>query len=349
MSQLSSTDIRCSIGPSSLTDLQEDHFDLFVASIGFERRSRFLAQNHPIDAARKIAYAFTDRNCLSFKENVEFFKANGFTSEAVSISDFAKRFQEEVSSLTNGAEEQLRICVDVSSMSRMRMANVVEVACRLGRQQRVVIDFAYCVASFSPPPNAAAFIETAGPVTPFFAGWTTMPDAPTCAFLGVGYEPDRAIGTIEYLEPGPVWAFVPEGPDPRFLEAVTKVNETLWDDIPAECVSRYCLSEPFNTFVHLESMLFSATQSYRPILVPFGPKLFTIQCLLAAVVHYPNVAVWRVSGGESAEPSDRDASGEIYVIRASFYAADASSSTSDSMSEGNTGTVANQNVNEEQK
>lgn len=308
----------CKVNPSSLVQVQSTAFDAMVASIGFENRARYFCENHRIQATKKIAYAFTDRNIIGFDRNSAFFDSNGFTIDSLESFDFSNRLYQELDSVSSAKVDELRVCVDISSMSRSRMANVVEVALMCSAKRSVIVDFVYCVAKYSPPPTEPTFIEIAGPVTPFFAGWTTRPEAPTCAIFGVGYEPDRVIGAIEYLEPGPIKAFVPVGTDPRFLDAVIEVNKPLWDEISKEHQTFYKLSEPFNTFVKLESLLYSLKQHYRPILVPFGPKIFTIECLLAAVSHYPSVAVWRVSGGSAMDPVDSEASGEVHVLQAVF-------------------------------
>jgi hypothetical protein len=321
------SDPRCVVHPTSLEQVQSTAFDALIASIGFENRARFFCENHRIHATKKIAYAFTDRNAIGFEKNVSFFDSNRFIVDSLESNEFSIRLYQELDSVSSVNDGELRMCVDISSMSRSRMANVVEVALMCASKRTVIVDFVYCVATYSSPPNEPTFIETAGPVTPFFAGWTTRPEAPTCAIFGVGYEPDRVIGAIEYLEPGPIRAFVPVGTDPRFLEAVLAVNQPLWDEISKEHQTFYRISEPFNTFVHLESLLYSVKQEYRPILVPFGPKIFTIECLLAAVSHYPSVAVWRVSGGTAIEPIDIDASGEVHVLQAEFGCQSASATS----------------------
>jgi hypothetical protein len=308
----------CKVVPSSLEAILPVAFDALVASIGFENRARYFCENHRLRATKKLAYAFTDRNKLGFATNLSFFDSNGFYVDSLESHEFSHSLLQELNSVASVNEGELRVCVDISSMSRSRMANVIEVALMCSAKRLVVVDFVYCVARYNPPPSEPTFIEVAGPVTPFFAGWTTRPEAPTCAIFGMGYEPDRVIGAIEYLEPGPIRAFIPVGTDPRFLEEVINVNQSLWDEISKEHQTFYKLSEPFNTFVKLESLLYSLKQEYRPILVPFGPKIFTIECLLAAVAHYPSVAVWRVSGGSAMDPIDSEASGEVHVLRAIF-------------------------------
>lgn len=308
----------CRVLGLSLEKVLSEDYDLILVSIGYEKRSRFFSENYNLTARARVAVAFTDRNTLSFIDNMAYFGASQFRIEPKAAYDFGGAISNEISQLIQRGNERIKICVDISSMSRSRMAAIVESASSLSSSCTIQVDFVYCAAKYSPPPDVSASIESAAPVNSFFAGWSTSPDIPTCAIFGVGYEPDAVIGSIEYLEPGSVWAFVPEGPDPRFLEQVMKVNESLWNDISSEYVVPYRLSEPFNTFVHLESLIYSTKQHYRTILVPFGPKLFTIQCLLAACVHYPDVSVWRVSGGESARPEDREGSGEVFAIRSEF-------------------------------
>jgi hypothetical protein len=313
---------KCVVEPVNLGEVLSLKYDLSLGTVGFEKRSRFLFSEHSIESTYRIASAFQDRNELSFEDNLAFFRKAGFNVEAHNLQGFTSFFLRSLrnvdASPTLGENDVLRVCVDISTMNRSRMAAIFEVLLNSDWQHDVAVDFVYSIAKYCDPPSAPTFIVSAQPISNSFSGWSTAPDASTCAVFGVGYEPDQVIGTIEYLEPGFVWAFVPDGPDPRFAKAVEDVNQPLWFDIPSECVVRYKIDEPFNTFVSLESIVYSLSRKHRPILIPFGPKIFTIQCLLAAVIHSPSVAVWRISGGESTHPKDREAAGQVYALRAIF-------------------------------
>lgn len=324
MNHRSLTNPSCTVESLVIDSVAAQTYDIVLASVGYESRSRYFFQKHRIDATKRLAFAFPNQNTLAFQDNLSFYDSNGFTTDTIECQMICERIIEEAVSLSSVHDNVLRICVDVSSMSRFRMASVIEAAIALSEQREVAVDFVYCVAEYSPPPLEPTVIESADPVSPYFAGWTTRPDAPTCAIFGVGYEPDRVIGAIEYMEPGQIRAFLPIGPDPRFLDEVMRVNEPLWEEIPKEHRTRYSLSEPLNTFVRLESLLYSLKQTYRPILIPFGPKIFTVQCLLASIAHFPSVAVWRVTGGSASDPIDRRAGGEIYAIRGRFIQRDTS-------------------------
>jgi hypothetical protein len=313
---------KCVVEPVTLGEVLSLKYDLSLGTVGFEKRSRFLFSEHSIESACRIASAFEDRNVLSFEDNLAFFRGAGFKVETHNLQEFAEFFLRSLRKADESpkleANDAVRVCVDISTMSRSRMAAIFEVLLNSDWQHEVAVDFVYSIAKYCDPPSAPTFIVSAQPISNSFSGWSVAPDASTCAVFGVGYEPDQVIGTIEYLEPGFVWAFVPDGPDPRFAQAVEKVNQPLWLDIPSECVVRYKIDEPFNTFVSLESIVYSLSRKHRPILIPFGPKIFTIQCLLAAVIHSPAVAVWRISGGESTDPEDREAAGQVYALRAIF-------------------------------
>ena len=309
----------CKVEPLTLSQIVDNQYCLAVGTVGFEQRSRYFFSAYDISSNARMASGFNDRNVMSFNENRKFFENNGFSFSCHDVHEFGKellgRIRVEDSSERLTEDEPVSVCVDISTMNRLRMAQVMEVLLNSDWQHQVVVDFVYCLSSYSPPPDVPTTIATAGPISNSFSGWSCEPDTATCAVFGVGYEPDRVVGAIEFIEPAFVWAYVPEGPDPRFANKVKEVNDRVWDDVPEQCIVQYKLAEPFNTFVNLESLVYSLSQQHRPILIPFGPKLFTIQCLLAATIHSPKVAVWRVSGGETAEAENKEASGDVYALR----------------------------------
>ncbi len=176
-------DLVCKAVPSSLDAIRLVEFDALVASVGFENRARYFCEAHRIQASKKLAYAFTDRNILGFADNQHFFDSNGFKIDRVESNQFSRQLLQELDSTASLCEGELRVCIDISSMSRSRMADVVEVALMCSAKRLVVVDFVYCVAQFNLPPSEPTFIEVAGPVTPFFAGWTTRQRHQLARFL----------------------------------------------------------------------------------------------------------------------------------------------------------------------
>jgi hypothetical protein len=85
--------------------------------------------------------------------------------------------------------------------------------------------------------------------------------------------------------------------------------------VPEQNGFAYPLSKPLDTFVQLESFVFGITRTHNLIVLPFGPKLFALCAMLVGMVH-PEVAVWRVSGGE--DRIDREPSGELFGLTVDF-------------------------------
>lgn len=294
-----------------------DEYDGFFAAIGFEQRSRYVAERCIGRAKQKLACGFQDRHVLSYSQNLAWFGENGYKCDEVSDAEFISWAIEKAHGIPSQRTGTRRICVDVSSFSRIRIAVLLETLRTLGKSQSIELDVVYCGAEFSPPCNENVPNLSIGPIMADFAGWSIEPDRPPVLILGLGYEYDKAIGAVEYIEPAAIWAFEPTGHDPRYSEAIIKANRTLWDVLPTERRIRYSVYHPFDCFVSLESLTYGLAREVRPILVPFGPKLFAVCCLLVSFA-YPTVSVWRVSSGQLEPPAERIPNGKIAGLRIRF-------------------------------
>jgi hypothetical protein len=292
--------------------------DLFLAAIGYEARSRFITENHRPAALRSVAFGFHGQKVMSYRVNQKCFRSSGVEVRHCDDLTFQKECEDLFQNLPEPLDRSTRICIDISSMSRLRIAAVLSALAELGRHRQLVAEFVYAVAKYSPPPKELKQIVSAGPVLPQYAGWSTEPDQPVAAIFGLGYEYDKAVGTLEFIEPAQVWAFKAVSRDSRYDAEAQRANTFLWKMLPSERVIEYHVERPFDCFVSLESLLFGVLQSCRPVLIPFGPKIFTLCCLLAATVHSPKVAVWRVSSGENEPPVDRAADGNVVGMRVQF-------------------------------
>jgi hypothetical protein len=141
---------------------------------------------------------------------------------------------------------------------------------------------------------------------------------PLAAVIGTGYEYGRALGILEYLEPAVAWIFNPTGVNDEYNASLRKVNKDLFGLIPPAQVSDYDVSDPLGCLERIEAIVFGLHQRSRILLCPFGPKIFALVCLLVAEIHKPHATVWRVSGGQSEEPSDYAAAGEVYRLLVTF-------------------------------
>jgi hypothetical protein len=290
--------------------------DLIVSTLGFESRSSFVARYIAISTAKRHAFSFEDRRVLSFEANRRALETSGFSIHD-DDRDMASTIRHEIESKAAG--KRARVAIDVSSTTRARLATVVEqlVELAVGGFSLDLL-FLYCPAVFVEPQPALSEISTCGPVSPSFAGWTDKPDKPTSAIIGLGYEQDRAIGFVEYLEPATVWYLLPVGSDERYSTELWKANRSLLSDTGTDHQMVYRVYRPADTFHLLSSLCRGLLATSRPTICPFGPKLFTLISLLVATLYSPEIAVWRVSAEQAEPPMDQTANGDVVVLSVSL-------------------------------
>lgn len=306
------------IVPSRLDPLGlPTNYDFFIAALGFERRARYIAETLAPQARQNFAWGFSDRQTLSYPDNAEWFSANGFEIiEDPNDSIFLDRLAEILT--TNSATPESTGCVDISSMTRKRMAAIVEMFCSGLLRSGTSIDFLYSLGAYSPPPTDIAPNTLLGPISPFFAGWTTNPNKPPVAIVGLGYEEGKALGATEYIQADEAWAFIPESPIESYLPAVLEANSTLLKFLPKRQQIAYRPDDPVGCYNLLESLLYGVVPFGRPIILPFGPKIFALMALFACT-KYTEASVWRVSAQQSEAPVDRLPSKHVIGVRVTFH------------------------------
>ncbi|HEY1394539.1 hypothetical protein [Roseateles sp.] len=193
------------------------------------------------------------------------------------------------------------ILIDVSCMSRSQMGYV------MAKIKSIAIDILpakvrllYCLAKFVPPPEQRiSYNRRVAPVHQAFSGWTTSPGLPLEVIVSLGYERGKAAGAVEYLEPSGRWVFVPRSPEENYLKHVEIHNKELLGDRNKKFRIDYDVLDPVATYYSLLSLTKGLAQSSRPVLLPFGPKLFfALSLLVAACVE--EAAVWHVDADEDA-------------------------------------------------
>lgn len=305
-------------------------YDLAVGLVGYESRARFVAERvsraHP--ETRWIGYPFTDRHDLSYPRNRAFFERLG--ASIVELDAASMRADLTGRLIGLDAPEPLEICVDISSASRNRLAALVSALTDVGEQRALSVDFYYAGSNFFEPPGRDELIYEPSPVAPQFAGWSGRPGLPSVGVMGLGFEPDRAMAAAEYGEFSELYVFRPDGGGAKFRRAMLKANEVLLSS-RAVRVLDYNIFDPLESFFRLSSLVDGLIRSTRPVLVPMGPKVFALACLLVAS-RERTVPVWRVSSREFGEPANVVASGRFSVMSVEFGSASLSPYSVDQLS-----------------
>jgi hypothetical protein len=291
---------------------EEVHYDLIIGTIGYEQRAThaFLALKPNADT--KVAFGFTEQRELSYWDNYKWYEEAGFDLFEPSTTEFTQNLRNLLERLP---VRRNRICVDISSMTRLRMAIAVDLFKRCRRD--CVVDFVYSIAQYSAPTDQIYPYTHVGPVAPAFAGWWPNPERAPIAVVGLGYEQDKALGAVEHIQASEIWTFIPYSEIPQYSETLQLANATLLELVKPERKIRYRVEDPISCFNTLETLTYGLMQRGNPVLLPFGPKLFALCALLTATLH-SQTAVWRISAQHNEPATQRVAEGQIYGICGTF-------------------------------
>lgn len=204
-------------------------------------------------------------------------------------------------------EEQgeLKIAVDISLIDRKTLANVFSLIAKLAIQRTCSVDVIYTLAVYSPPSGELESNNSVKPVSSFFSGWSTRPGLPIMTVVGLGYERDKAIGAIEYLESSRTYLYIPKSQEDRYYQDVITENNDLLDSINERDLISYKVESPSEAIYSLDSLITAYKNRYKVVLFPFGPKIFYALSLVASIPH-PEASVWYVSGEDGDNDSSQD-------------------------------------------
>lgn len=284
-------------------------YDIVVAALGYESRSTHAAAAKYRHAATRIAWAFERQHCLNYDANRTWFETRAYEMVSGEL-----RLDERIAEIGQH-ESNVRIGIDVSCLTRRRIAEIVWQMLNIPLVVPVTCDFLYSVAAYSDQgqPRSEPVVY-AGPVTREFAGWSTDLRLPVSLVIGLGYEPDRAVGAVQYIEPDAIYAWMPVGTDKRYEEAIERVNGEFMQLLPRGRWTQYAVYDPHALLWALESQVGALAKASRPVLLPLGPKIYALATLLCAA-RCRQASVWRVTSGELGEAIDRVAAGPIVGLR----------------------------------
>ncbi|CAG9170812.1 hypothetical protein [Cupriavidus pinatubonensis] len=295
--------------------------DLVICACGYEGRATAVAAKmHELGmnpASRQVAFGFGTQQVLKYSENKAWFEAHGF--DVVETMD--ESFRQGVDAILRETSQHLdhvKIEIDVSCLNRFRLAHLID-AVRCMEVKSAAVNFHYCLAEYTPPIEDAAPIVTVEPVIPQFSGWTTRPDRPPAAIVGLGYETNKAIGVVDHLEiNNATWAFYPVSPIPEYHDSLQQANESLLRLIQTDGRCRpYEVGQPAKLFQEVNSLVHMLRTNFNIVLIPFGPKLFALVVLLVGCMH-DDVGVWRVSSDSLEQAVNRVSSGNFIGLHVDF-------------------------------
>jgi hypothetical protein len=291
-----------------------EDYCLLVAALGYEERSCFISKKLHGKAQKKIALGFDHNTVLKYESNRAWFKAKNFEiKEYCSLAIFTVHFEDviaEMSAETRSPTKKLdatkpqKIAIDISCLDRARLAAIVSISNEaLKTNPLLEFHFFYDIAAFKRPSNVLTPNRVVGPVHKHFCGALNDPRRATTLLVGLGYEENKALGAAEFLTASRIIAFSPLSPIENYSKWIAKANSNLFDEVSNNDVVEYSVLDPVGTLATLDSAVRGLSGRSNIVLLPLGPKIFTLISLFAQIIN-PEASVWRVSPSEMIEPRE---------------------------------------------
>lgn len=292
---------------------RDETFDAIIISSGSESRATNISKKYPVTSPLKIAIECNSFHAFAYESNEVHINESGYIKVNI---DHVRAFLKAAS--TKKKIASFKVLVDISCLSRPSMAELIFSILGLTGPEKIEIVFCYSLAEFNAPSMISVPNEAIEPVHLQCSGWPSQQSNPTSLIIGLGYEPDKAEGASEYLDPAEQWGFIPVSPIKEFLSEVEQNNSNLIGRLAEQNRTiKYNVQQPAATFGQLELVITDLLLRSNPILLPFGPKIFFAVCLVQGVRH-PEVGVWHVTGELNEEAVDRHASGVEVGFRVVF-------------------------------
>lgn len=298
-------------GYEKATESDVAECEVFIYALGYESRSSHILTTFTARSQRLIGIGFGSRKGLAFAENHLVAQRRGSELYEIQDEDFST-WCADLGALLGGAKS---VALDVSSFSRDRLGRLLQ-SLMQWRDSVLEREFVVCYApasyeSVSELSRDHGFLLGSAELLRGFEGDYIDPAQPLTAIIGLGYEPGRAVGSIELIEAPLVTAFLPHGVDERYDRAVVQANAGLLGRPTRVSVAPYNVLAPWDLFDELYRLVWGLSLQGRSTLVPLGPKIFcAVACLVSWEVN-PSPPIWRVSAGGEDLPVDSHAAGPI--------------------------------------
>lgn len=281
-------------GAIDLSASADFDFDVLFYGLGFETRSTHLASK--LNARHNVALKLPFINIHHYKRNVRFAETRKHLiindPLAYSISGSLQQYR---------ARGAIKVAFDVSSLNRAVMFDyLLQFAKYLQLEDELTV--LYSPAAYSPPDWKFPQLERFGPISDYFTSFNSDPSLPLSLMLGLGFEPGVSMGIISQLEPRLTYCLWGSGADVRFDRTVKKANfDFRFPGFPTKAV-RYLLNDPRGSFDLMEGITYGLMRDFNVVVVPLGPKIFSVLAGLLAMKHFGKISVWRAQYSRSSWP-----------------------------------------------
>jgi hypothetical protein len=273
-------------------ELQFEKIDCLIASCNNQPRCYYLAEKVHSLIPKRILLTITkpDHKQNSCKY-LHIFSDFGFKN-FVNAENESKVIDDLLFDLCNINTHQLNIVVDYSCMPKKWYALIIDSMIRNSyRASRINLFFSYTPKIFERK-SGKNDIDYVGPI--LFNRDNLRDRKPVSMIASLDSNHNTIMEAISKVKPQKIFAFIPRcAHDPDYTGLVLENNKSLLERLDSNSIINYDADRPEEINTLLTSYCLDQRISSEVIIVPQGPKTFSMMSLLLAV-RYPDVKLWEI-------------------------------------------------------
>jgi len=277
-------------------ELRFEKIDCIIAACGYQPRCYYLAEKLHSKIPNKYLLTIEEKdNHQNRCNHKEIFEGYGFSNYSATINE-SKGIEELLFEICNISTRQLNLIIDYSCMPKKWYALIIDsITSNSFKASRINLFLSYTPKKFERIPNKNA-VDYIGPI--LFNRDNLRDKKPVSMIAALDNNHNSIMEAISIVKPQKLFAFIPRcSHDPDYTRLVIENNKALLDRLDSNSIVSYDADRPEEINTLLTSYCLDQRISSEVMIVPQGPKTFSMMSLLVSV-RYPDVKLWEIILGD---------------------------------------------------
>lgn len=302
----------------SISELHTEKFDYIIAASGYQKRCTYLAENLDIDGSDNLVISFNEKTKSALRlENEKIFQKLGFDAIKTAPDEHSD-IESMMQRICRGkVSRTLNILVDYSCMTKVWCAAIIKYLLKNDfHAERINIYFSYTPKKVNALSQKFR-LKSYAPL--IFNGEKSLKKKPVALIAGLNSNLEMMKELIDELKPSATYAMIPFFQhDGEYNQKIIDNNAPILKTIPSEKIIKYPAERPDQISSMITSLCLDLRLDSNVILIPQGPKPFSLVSILFSV-RYPDVLIYDLKSKENKTIEDPGLpAGEPVILKSVF-------------------------------
>lgn len=276
----------------NFSELRFEQIDCFIAACGYQPRCYYLAEKVSASIPKKYLLNIDEHDLKPDRcKHLEIFNRCGFRLYHTGTNE-SKAIVELLDEICGINAPELNMLIDYSCMPKKWYALIIDNISRNNfKAKKINLLLSYTPKLFERKP-AKNNIEYIGPM--LFNRDSLRDKKPISMIVALDINSANIMEAIHKVKPQKVLAFIPQcAHDPDYTRLVLDHNRSLLDRLDSNSIITYDANHPEDINSILTSYCLDQRINTEVLIVPQGPKTFSMMSLLLSV-RYPDIKLWEI-------------------------------------------------------